>query len=66
MVITLNGKEMTFNEHLSIGDFLKTKDIHPDSVVVELNRNIIQTEHYDNTSVKDKDVLEILRFVGGG
>ncbi|KPA18369.1 ThiS, thiamine-biosynthesis [Candidatus Magnetomorum sp. HK-1] len=66
MVIIVNGEEMTFRHFLSLGDFLKSKDIKPESVVVELNKKIIKTEHYDQTQLKDKDVLEILRFVGGG
>jgi len=66
MLITVNGEEMTFKESISIGNFLKLKDLKPESVVVELNKEIIKTEQYDNTQLKDKDVIEVLRFVGGG
>ena len=67
MIIKINGQEMEFDiEELSIMDFLDTKNIKPDSVVVELNQNIIPSEKYFTTRLTHKDSLEILRFVGGG
>jgi sulfur carrier protein len=66
MLVTINGEDIHFSKSLTISDFLKEKDIASDTVVVELNRQIIPTEAYENTFFNDKDSLEILRFVGGG
>jgi len=66
MVITINGQELAFNQELSITDFLDTKGIKQDAVVVELNQEIIPSEQYHTTWLSHKDRLEILRFVGGG
>lgn len=66
MIITVNGERISRDEALSIGDFLSLREISADTVVVELNREIIDTQDYDTRLLQDKDVLEILRFVGGG
>lgn len=66
MTITINGKEEAIETGVSIGSFLKSKDLDFDKVVVELNRAIIDKSDYETTELKDKDILEILRFVGGG
>lgn len=67
MVITVNGESVSLSEEpLSISSFLSSKGINSNTVVVELNREIILREDYETAFIKDKDILEILRFVGGG
>jgi sulfur carrier protein len=66
MNITINGQDLTFDQKLSIKNFLDTKNINMDSVVVELNQTIIPSEKYHTTWLTHNDKLEILRFVGGG
>lgn len=67
MVITVNGESVSLSdEPVSISSFLSSKGINSNTVVVELNREIILRENYEAAFIKDKDILEILRFVGGG
>ena len=66
MNVIVNGKDETVAAGLSVGDYLKGKDLDFDKVVVELNRVIIDKAEYESVELKDKDLLEILRFVGGG
>ncbi len=66
MMITVNGKPEEFEAKISLLEFLETKDINPDSVVVEHNLNIVEKEELDNIRLKENDTLEVLRFVGGG
>ena len=66
MIIYLNGKEEEISEKISVAVFLKNKDLDFNSVVVELNQEIVETEDYSKIVIKEKDKLEILRFVGGG
>jgi thiamine biosynthesis protein ThiS len=66
MIITINGENLTFDKEVSIMDFLNIKKITPDSVVVELNQEIIPSANYHSTWLNHNDKLEILRFVGGG
>ena len=65
MQLTINGKPETL-EVSTISDVLKTKDIDPQLVAVELNTQMIENEHLSTTSVKDGDKLEFLFFMGGG
>ena len=66
MVIIVNGKEERYAESLSISDLLKLKDVNPDDVVVELNMDIVSKIGYSGIFLQDRDIVEILRFVGGG
>jgi sulfur carrier protein len=66
MIITINGEKLAFDKEVSIMDFLNTKNITPNSVVVELNQEIIPSANYHSTWLNQDDSLEILRFVGGG
>lgn len=67
MVITVNGEIVSLSDKpVSISSFLSSKGINSNTVVVELNRDIILRENYETAFIKDKDILEILRFVGGG
>ncbi len=66
MKIVINGKDEDINEGFSIGDLLRDKNLGFDEVVVEHNKVIIDKSDYDNIELKDKEVLEVLRFVGGG
>ena len=66
MKIKVNGKDEFAAEGISLGDFLKSKDLDPRAVVVELNLGVIPKEDYTHCVLKECDCLEIVRFVGGG
>ena len=66
MTLTINGKKMDLPEGMNIAQFLEEKDLRPRSVVVELNRVIIERDKYDETVLQDEDNVEIMRFIGGG
>ncbi len=66
MNISVNGISHPLKEDTSVSDFLKTRNIDTNSVIVELNKNIVKNCDYQQIFFKDKDQLEILRFVGGG
>ncbi len=66
MLITLNGKETELSDATTILDLLKSKELTPDTVVVELNRKIVDADAFETIEINDGDHLEVLRFVGGG
>ncbi|WP_432736685.1 sulfur carrier protein ThiS [Maridesulfovibrio sp. FT414] len=66
MLITLNGKNTELADGMTILDLLKSKELTPETVVVEQNREIIPADAFGNTEINDGDHLEVLRFVGGG
>lgn len=50
----------------TITALLASRSIDPLHVVVEVNREIIGRDKFDEHKLGDGDVVEILRFVGGG
>lgn len=66
MNITVNGKTETIKNPCSIGEYLIKKNIIPEQVVIEYNKNIIQREIIQKIMLSNNDNLEILHFVGGG
>jgi thiamine biosynthesis protein ThiS len=66
MRILLNGKPRTCSEATTITDLLREAGLPSLSVVVELNRAILQPDSYATILLADNDQVEIIRFVGGG
>ena len=66
MDIQLNGKLTSVAAGITIGDLIRTKDLDPAALVVEHNLAIVAAADLDRITLREKDTLEILRFVGGG
>ncbi|MCX7680175.1 MAG: sulfur carrier protein ThiS [Spirochaetes bacterium] len=63
--ITVNGKEITFYKK-TVSDLIAQYKLDPMKIVVEKNGEIVHREAYNTTVIKEGDVIEIVRFVGGG
>ena len=66
MRIILNGKEHQLAGPVSIEALLKDLRQDGSRLVVELNATIISKELYSAIMLKEGDVLELVRLVGGG
>jgi len=66
MKIVFNGKEEILEDNITISRFLKSKNVRPEVVTIELNDKIIERKDYDNIHLKDNDRLEMVFFMGGG
>ena len=66
ILIIINGDEKFIPEGISILELLDIYKINKDRVVIELNKNIIGKNDFEGTLLRDKDLLEIVTFVGGG
>jgi thiamine biosynthesis protein ThiS len=66
MNVTVNGKELTCADGLTIHGLLVELGFAPDAIVVEHNAQILQRSAYATTTVADGDTLELIQFVGGG
>jgi len=66
MDIQLNGQPTPVATGITIGDLIRKKGLDPATIVVEHNMAIIKAADLDQITLKEKDTLEILRFVGGG
>jgi thiamine biosynthesis protein ThiS len=64
--VRLNGKERQLEPGLTVTTLLESLELHPGMVVVELNRDILERDRYQDVTVADGDNLELVHFVGGG
>ena len=66
LMITINGKTIGLSENITVSEYLKQNQYHPERIAIELNGSILPKSAYDSTVLKDEDVMEIVSFVGGG
>lgn len=66
MQVELNGKMTQLDGVATVGDLIRSKDLKPRMVAVELNGEIVPREKFDEQVLSDGDRLEIVHFVGGG
>lgn len=64
--VTVNGEARQVGASLTVTTLLQSLDLHPALVVVELNREILERDRYDEVEVVAGDSLELVHFVGGG
>lgn len=55
-----------FESPCTLSELLQQFELKPHGVVVERNRSIVRAEDLDRISIQNEDVIEIVRFVGGG
>ena len=65
MKLIINGKEKKV-ECKRVSDLLDTLSLNKNAVAVELNRDIVHRQNFEDTKLKDNDKLEIVNVVGGG
>jgi sulfur carrier protein len=67
MNITVNGKVTEVSGEVTITQLLEeVKAQDPLYVTVQVNGTILKTEDFDDSTVKQNDVVEFLYFMGGG
>ena len=66
LTIKLNGQKLTLEHSLNVAALLKRSSVAAKGIVVELNREIIHKQMYQDTILKDGDEIELIRLVGGG
>ncbi len=64
--IKINGKNIFIEEYLKVNSLVKKLDIPLNKVAIELNNKIIDKKKLKNITLKNKDKLEIVHFIGGG
>ena len=64
-MICINGEKIN-KDVIKLSSYLEENEINPQRIAVELNGEILPKLQYDNTVLKDGDVVEIVNFVGGG
>ncbi|MCD8212208.1 MAG: sulfur carrier protein ThiS [Oscillospiraceae bacterium] len=64
-MVTVNGEKMDLDGR-ALGEFLLEAGYGTVGVAVERNGTVVPGRELDQTFLSDGDVLEIVRFVGGG
>ena len=66
LTIKTNGEDRQIESGSSLLSLLQQLDLDPQTVVVELNRNIVSRTALANTPLNNGDEVELVHFVGGG
>ena len=64
--IKVNGKITTIIDKLSLAKLMKQLKIPLTKVAIELNKEILDKNKINKIKLKNKDVIEIVHFIGGG
>ena len=64
-MVKVNGELLDMNGR-TVSELLTAMEMNSKRVAVELNEEIVPKAEYGNTTLKDGDSVEVVRFVGGG
>jgi thiamine biosynthesis protein ThiS len=64
--IKLNGKIKTIIDKLTLDELINDLKIPIKKVAIEFNKEIIDKKKIKKIKLKDKDIIEIVHFIGGG
>ena len=66
MLLKVNGDSVEIDDGSNMGELLDMLEIPKTKVAVELNGVVIPNSELLGKALKDQDVLEIVRAIGGG
>lgn len=66
MKITCNGQTKEIPPDTLLVAFIKDMKLNPDTVVAECDGRILKRDEYDTRILQEGNVVELIRFVGGG
>ena len=64
--IKVNGKIKTIINKLTLYELIKDLKIPITKVAIELNKEIINKKQIKKIKLENKDVIEVVHFIGGG
>ena len=64
--IKVNGNITTIIDKLTLIELIKDLKIPLTKVAIELNREIVDKKKINKIKLKNKDIVEIVHFIGGG
>ena len=66
MKITCNGETKEITPDITLLTLIRDMSLNPDTVVAECDGRIVKRDEYDTLVLSEGNVLELIRFVGGG
>ncbi len=64
--VSINGETRSVSEGLKLSRLLEELGVHEHILLVEMNGDMIRREHFDENTVEEGDILELIRIIGGG
>jgi len=66
MTLTINGKEKTLHEALSVRALVDSLGLGEKRVAVEVNKELVVKQEWASRILREGDHVEVVTFVGGG
>jgi sulfur carrier protein len=69
MRLMVNGRPrevVVEREPVTVLEFLRTQQIEPRLVAVAVNGDVVEKHRYGEATIREGDVVEVVRMVGGG
>lgn len=66
VTLTVNGKAVTLDAPTPLLDYVHGLGVDARAIAVEVNGEIVPRDGYGACTLGDRDVVEIVRMVGGG
>jgi len=66
IALTVNGKRRKLEGETDLVGFLRALEVDARGVAVARNGEVVPRDRYAEVRLRDGDVLEIVRMVGGG
>lgn len=64
--IQVNGESRELGPNMSMTGLIESLGLLPEATAVQINDEIVPRSAYAETVLRDGDVVELVRFVGGG
>jgi sulfur carrier protein len=64
--LLINGENKDFEDGLSLDELIHRLGVRKETVVAEVNRQIVQNDQRSSFKLSEGDQVELIQFVGGG
>ena len=66
ITVTINGASVRLDQPVSIAELLRSVEVPPNYLAVEINAEVVPREDHSTHLVNDGDAVEVVTLVGGG
>lgn len=66
MNIILNGQKHNIESNITLKEILINLNIEQKNIIAEVNGEVVTKDDFSNKIINENDIIELVRFVGGG
>ncbi len=66
MNIILNGQKYNIENNITLKQMLINLNIEQKNIIAEVNGEVVTKDDFSNKIINENDIIELVRFVGGG